>query len=109
MTLSCICVLVVVFSPPNIEELSVRSSAVPVWTLLTFAHADGAALPVLSVAVAAVLVAGEGGTFDAAAHLTAVLVPPAGRHAQRTHYVTEACANIAQRWEWRVPQVAVSP
>lgn len=49
------------------------------WTPLTFAHADGAALPVLSVAVAAVLVAGEGGTFDAAAHLTAVLVPPAGR------------------------------
>lgn len=48
-----------------------------VWTPLTFAHADGAALPVLSVAVAAVLVAGEGGTLDAAAHLTAVLVPPA--------------------------------
>lgn len=46
-------------------------------TPLTFAHADGAALPVLPVAVAAVLVAGEGGTFDAAAHLTAVLVPPA--------------------------------
>lgn len=53
----------------------------PVWTSLTFAHADGTALPVLSVAVAAVLVAGEGGALDAAAHLTAVLVPPAGRPA----------------------------
>lgn len=45
---------------------------------VTFTHADGAALPVLSIAVAAVLVAGEGGTLDAATHLTAVLVPPEG-------------------------------
>ena len=42
----------------------------------TFAHADGAALPVLAVALTAVLVAGEGGTLDAATHLAAVLVPP---------------------------------
>lgn len=45
---------------------------------VTFTHADGAALPVLPIAVAAVLVAGEGGTLDAATHLTAVLVPPEG-------------------------------
>lgn len=46
-------------------------------TSFTFTHADGAALPVLSIAVTAVLIAGEGGTLDAAAHLTAVLVSPA--------------------------------
>lgn len=45
---------------------------------VTFAHADGAALPVLLVAIDAVLVAGEGRTLDAAAHLAAVLVPAAG-------------------------------
>lgn len=44
----------------------------------TFTHADGAALPVLSIAVAAVFVTGEGRTLDAATHLAAVLVPPAG-------------------------------
>lgn len=44
----------------------------------TFAHADGAALLVLAVAVAAVLVAGEGRTLDAATHLTAMFVPPEG-------------------------------
>lgn len=43
---------------------------------VTFTHADGAALLVLAVAVAAVLVAGERGTLDAAAHLAAVFVPP---------------------------------
>lgn len=46
--------------------------------IFTFAHADGAALPVLSVAITAVFVTGEGGTLDTAAHLTAMLVPPAG-------------------------------
>lgn len=50
---------------------------------VTFARADGAALPVLSVAVAAVFVAGEGGALDTAAHLTAVFVPPAA-HRRRT-------------------------
>lgn len=44
----------------------------------TFAHADGAALLVLPVAVAAVLVAGEGRTLDAATHLAAMFVPPEG-------------------------------
>jgi hypothetical protein len=44
----------------------------------TFAHANGAALPVLPVAIAAVLVTGEGGTLDTATHLTAVLIPPVG-------------------------------
>lgn len=46
--------------------------------MLTFTHADGAALLVLAVAVAAVLVAGEGRTLDAATHLTAMFVPPEG-------------------------------
>lgn len=46
--------------------------------IFTFTHADGASFPVLSVAVTAVFVAGEGGTLDTAAHLTAMLVPPAG-------------------------------
>lgn len=45
--------------------------------IFTFTHADGAALPVLSVAVTAVFVAGEGGTLDTATHLAAMLVPPA--------------------------------
>lgn len=45
---------------------------------VTFTHADGAALLVLAVAVAAVLVAGERRTLDAAAHLAAVFVPPEG-------------------------------
>lgn len=40
-----------------------------------FTHADGAALPVLSVAIDAVLVTGEGRTLDAATHLAAMLVP----------------------------------
>lgn len=81
-------------------QLGIVPQCVPVvWTPLTFAHADGAALPVLSVAVAAVLVAGEGGTFDAAAHLTAVLVPPAGRpthalcHGGVRKYSTEVGVN----------------
>lgn len=47
-------------------------------TAVTFAHADGAALPVLLIAIAAVLVTGEGRTLDTATHLTAVLVSPAG-------------------------------
>lgn len=46
--------------------------------LPTFAHAEGAALLALLVAIAAALVTGEGRTFHAAAHLAAVLVPPAG-------------------------------
>lgn len=46
---------------------------------VTFTHADGAALPVLPIAIAAVLVTGEGRTLDTAAHLTAMLVPPAGQ------------------------------
>lgn len=45
---------------------------------VTFAYADGAALLVLAVAVAAVLVAGERRTLDTAAHLAAVFVPPEG-------------------------------
>lgn len=45
---------------------------------VTFTHADGAALLVLAVAVAAVLVAGEGRTLDAATHLAAMFVPPEG-------------------------------
>lgn len=49
---------------------------------VTFTHADGAALLVLAVAVAAVLVAGERRTLDAAAHLAAVFVPPEGRQRQ---------------------------
>lgn len=44
-------------------------------TATVFTHADRAALPVLSVAVAAVFVAGEGGTLDTTAHLAAMLVP----------------------------------
>lgn len=54
---------------------------------LTFTHADGAALPVLLIAVAAVLVTGEGRTLDTATHLTAVLVSPAGT---TTHTVKQA-------------------
>lgn len=50
----------------------------------TFTHADGAALLVLAVAVAAVLVAGEGGALDAATHLAAMFVPPEGRQTQTT-------------------------
>lgn len=47
---------------------------------LTFTLADAAALPALPVSVAAVFVAGEGRTADAAAHLTAVLIPPESRN-----------------------------
>lgn len=54
------------------------------WTCVspTFTHADGAALPVLPVAVAAVLVAGERRALDTATHLAAVLVPPAEGNKQ---------------------------
>lgn len=48
----------------------------------TFTHADGAALPVLSIAVAAVLVTGEGRTLDTATHLAAMLVPPVGQQTR---------------------------
>lgn len=58
---------------------------------VTFTHADGAALPVLSIAVAAVLVAGEGRTLDAATHLTAVLVPPAGQQRTHIHHKANVC------------------
>lgn len=44
---------------------------------LTFTHADGAALPVLAIAITAVFVTSEGWTLDTATHLAAVLVPPA--------------------------------
>ena len=60
----------------------------------TFAHADGAALPVLPVALAAVLVTGEGRTLYAATHLAAVLVPPvvgAGRKHRMMLVVETAC------------------
>lgn len=59
---------------------------------LTFALADAAALPVLPVAVDAVFVAGDRRTPDAAAHLTAVSVPPVGgnkRHAINILSITD--------------------
>lgn len=62
--------------PVGIESVLVRH-ALPTG-ILTFTHADGAALLVLAVAVAAVLVAGEGRTLDAATHLAAMFVPPEG-------------------------------
>lgn len=69
---------------------------------VTFAHADGAALPVLSVALAAVLVAGEGGALDASAHLAAVFVPPAERQTH-THCDEKSVLNSqSSRKSWKL-------
>lgn len=48
------------------------------YSAVTFAHADGAALLVLTIAIDAVLVTGEGRTLYTATHLAAMLVSPEG-------------------------------
>lgn len=70
---------------------------------LTFTLADAAALPALPVAIDAVFVAGERRTPDAAAHLTAVFVPPVGRNKRHsvnilsiTDYVTDYTGSPVQ-------------
>lgn len=65
----------------------------------TFTHADGAALLVLAVAVAAVLVAGEGGALDAATHLAAMFVPPEGQQTQTTTGIKRGEKNISRSFK----------
>lgn len=90
----------------DIEENSVRHSGLRL--SFTFTHADGAALPVLSIAVTAVLVTGEGGTLDAAAHLTAVLVPPT-ESAPIKHGRGGGCQNLSgsSSYTTQTPETAI--